>query len=1147
MKASLSLFFLTFISITSLANPGDTTIVQTFTFEEQNNPAQAYDSPGRRFFDFPSDDVSYQKILMYHTLKCFEDGTAGNLGFPCGEWDYLTYTYLYQHTGEYDSNYVWHPHFQIASQNFLTANLSSNPVSDIQQYEQNNTILTLVGDETQFQVGAATVSSNGIFAGALTNRAQFVWTADELIAAGLVAGDMDKIALLTGSGSGLFKHLRIRIKTVTSAIQTNWSETGWTEVYHFDTYLNENTLTEFNFSAPYNWDGASNLLIDFSYTNSEENGGVAIQGESLTGSGLSYSGANRALKLDGTDKLVVPASAFAAVNDQITISFWQFGTPEFQPEDGTVFEGVNSQNQRVLNSHLPWSNGRVYWDAGYDDGYDRIDKAATTAQYEGKWNHWAFTKNTTTGEMKIYLNGVQWHTGSGKDNPIEDIVKFHIGAAAGWTNYYRGAIDEFMVFNQALEAADLTSLMNQGIDNTSPLWTNLLLHYSFDAPEAWINSDLSDNTLNGLLEGNAYHDLVDGSDAYSFASMLNWRPQITFFQGDYTLENEMFVQEESVERPPVTLTEYEIQDYAPVAINTFNYWEGGYTYLYSALGEKLDSTLISTDIFIENDTLFYYSAPFEIVNRYELGRYITPYGIQLDLGTDGWTWVYEVTDFEPLLHGSVELEAGNWQELLDLKFVFIEGPEAREVKRIENVWNGNWNLSGFDSAVSEKTLTMADGEESAKLRTTVTGHGFGFDNNNCGEFCYNTHSLKVNGNTEWSWEIMQDCDKNPLYPQGGTWIFARAGWCPGMEGKTQEFELTPFFQNNEVNVDYDITYDPYGNYVTESQVVYYGEKAFANDAEIMMITAPSDWKIHSRWNPMCDQPKVIIRNKGAQTLTQVTFTYRVEGGATQTYTWNGSLSFMESEEVELTYDDPIIYEGSDEEVLRFYVDINNDENNSNNHAESTFTRPEIFAYPGADDNRMIIILKTNNAYTETSYTLYDREGNVVFSRDNFDTPNFTYRDTIQLNQGCYLFHLKDTEGDGLSFFANDDGNGQCRLDKVNGIDFENFETDFGKEILKYFYFETTLVNVEEQQTLAASFSLYPNPTSGRTRLRTTGFSSTVDVRIYNASGQLVKQSLVERRNANDDIELNVSDLASGMHFVRISDDTHVSSLKMVVN
>ena len=62
------------------ADPGDTTWVSTFTWEAQNNPATAYDSPGRRWFQFPSwEDTTYRKILMYHRLKCFENGTAGNL------------------------------------------------------------------------------------------------------------------------------------------------------------------------------------------------------------------------------------------------------------------------------------------------------------------------------------------------------------------------------------------------------------------------------------------------------------------------------------------------------------------------------------------------------------------------------------------------------------------------------------------------------------------------------------------------------------------------------------------------------------------------------------------------------------------------------------------------------------------------------------------------------------------------------------------------------------------------------------------------------------------------------------------------------------------------------------------------------------
>ena len=63
----------------------------------------------------------------------------------------------------------------------------------------------------------------------------------------------------------------------------------------------------------------------------------------------------------------------------------------------------------------PGENGQIYWDCGNDGGgYDRINKQATEAEYEGTWQHWAFTKNATTGDMRIYLNGELWHTGTGK-------------------------------------------------------------------------------------------------------------------------------------------------------------------------------------------------------------------------------------------------------------------------------------------------------------------------------------------------------------------------------------------------------------------------------------------------------------------------------------------------------------------------------------------------------------------------------------------------------------------------------------------------------------------------------------------------------------------------------------------------------------
>jgi hypothetical protein len=40
---------------------------------------------------------------MYYTLKC--DPKTTHDKYNCGEWDYLTYTYLYDHNATYDSTY----------------------------------------------------------------------------------------------------------------------------------------------------------------------------------------------------------------------------------------------------------------------------------------------------------------------------------------------------------------------------------------------------------------------------------------------------------------------------------------------------------------------------------------------------------------------------------------------------------------------------------------------------------------------------------------------------------------------------------------------------------------------------------------------------------------------------------------------------------------------------------------------------------------------------------------------------------------------------------------------------------------------------------------------------------------------------------
>jgi hypothetical protein len=1143
-----------FVAQVVTAQTADTTIVQTFTHQAQNNPQTAYDSPGRRWFDFPASDngVSYQKILMYYNLKCFENGTAGNLGFPCGEWDYLTYTYLYDHTGQMDSVEAAHPRYLMNGQNFDVTSYTSIPLFDIQQVEVpmgqlqiENELYALTSESTNMGQGPLRSEALG--------RHQYLYTASELSAGGLQAGELLQLSLYAESAQAAnFNPVTIKGKWVTQTAITQWDNTNWTTLFTGEANAIGNDWLNFNFVNPWSWDGTSDLLLEFSYANVQPTPEPLFAVEELSyDCHIGGAGDERYIHFDGNDRVEVPTAAFENISDQITIAFWINGDADVQPADGTVFEGVGSNNERQLNVHLPWSNGRVYWDAGNNGGYDRIDKAAAASSYEGIWNHWAFTKNATTGSMKIYLNGVLWHSGTNLDNSMDGIVAFAIGAAKSWNNFYRGAVDEFAIWNTELDAATIAAWMNTDVNASHPAWANLQCFYSFDGALGAYVQDDSGNNHHGVVIGNPQRPYYDAASWWRNATVDQQRPVLRIFNGTATWSQEIVTNSWPIERAPATLTEYVISDYTPTIIDNSLVWTGDYTYTYNEDGVAIDSSVTVLDIELTNSTWSYFNRPFEIVNRYELNRFITMYGIGLDLGDNGWTWVTDVTDFAPLLRDSVELEAGNWQELLDMKFVFIEGTPAREVQRVERVWDGNYGLSTFDQQVTMQTLEKLPGEASWKLLTTNTGHGFGFDNNNCGEFCNNIQTVEVNGASIASWDILQECADNPLYPQGGTWIYDRAGWCPGMNSTTKEFELTPHVgAGNTFTVDYDITNDPYGNYVFFGTLIGYGPNLHQHDPEIDQILAPSAQLIHSRWNPMCNRPRFVLRNKGAQPLTDLNIVFGVEGGEPQTYHWTGSLGFMESEVVELTTMDNTTWWGDDETLLTFFIELGFstdgvDDNPTNNYGESYFYRPATYQYTNLDDNRLIIQLKTNASNLQSSYTLYNSDGNVVFERSNFPAPNTTYRDTLQLNSGCYMFHLRDSGEDGLSFFANNDGNGNCKLDRISGLDFINFENDFGKEIIHHFNWNTNLISVDERDQLAVKVNLYPNPNQTHVMINAKGLDRTITVHVVDVAGKVVQSETYNRRFEGEEVRVETSLLSEGWYTVVVSDGLHSVQVPMI--
>jgi len=229
--------------------------------------------------------------------------------------------------------------------------------------------------------------------------------------------------------------------------------------------------------------------------------------------------------------------AFSAVNNAVTVSVWQYGDVTIQPQDDYLFEGQNSANQRRLGVHLPWSNSRIYWDAGGSAGsYNRIDKATTSAsEYEGQWNHWAFTKHNTTGVMKMFLNGTQWHSGGGATWSMAGITNFKIGSNGAGTGNYDGMIDDFAIWNEELAPSQIELLADGTIDPGD--WVpskgyaptvqsdNPMAYYRFDGDTGANGSQMTD------VSGNARHGSYQNAVAIESDSPLTFGSSSAHFNG----------------------------------------------------------------------------------------------------------------------------------------------------------------------------------------------------------------------------------------------------------------------------------------------------------------------------------------------------------------------------------------------------------------------------------------------------------------------------------------------------------------------------------------------------------------------------------------------------------------------------------------
>ncbi len=531
----------------------------------------------------------------------------------------------------------------------------------------------------------------------------------------------------------------------------------------------------------------------------------------------------------------------------------------------------------------------------------------------------------------------------------------------------------------------------------------------------------------------------------------------------------------------------------------------------------------------------------------EIGRFITPYGIGLDLGPNGFTWVYDVTDYAQYLRGSVDLSSGNQQELIDLRFAFIKGTPPRTVLAMEEIVPSrsefNYRQLSDDAVLQEKTYQLLPEAEQFKIRTRLTGHGHNSNDGSyphCCEWKDNTHYLNVNNN-EIEWQIFQndECALNPVYPQGGTWPGAREGWCPGDVVKDHDFEITPFIAGKTVSIDYAITPVPDNNpgmgggvYVTTMQLFQYSAPAYAVDAEIYDVHAPSDVQYHSRKNPICADPVVVVRNNGATTITRLTFDYGVSGGDQQHFGWQGTIGPNEFATISLPVARSSFWLGDGSNLFTVRVSSPNGEQDqyAANDAQTTrFTMPDL--YPGA----FRMSYRTNKRASDYTLRIRDIDGDVVYQKENAENETL-YRDAIDLPPGCYTLEMDDPYHFGLSYWAVPaQGSGYLRFYDLDGKLLKTFQPDFGKSIR--YSFSIGDVSHVDQENAESLVALFPNPADEQVRVVIDEFPlGRADLRLYDAYGTLIRTETVsvgERFSTT----LDTRDLPAGSYYITIDNGT----------
>lgn len=174
-----------------------------------------------------------------------------------------------------------------------------------------------------------------------------------------------------------------------------------------------------------------------------------------TGNGV----AGGAAQFEGNGFIGLDSNVASALGANFTISLWvattaTTGNSNDSPLNGTGLVAALDNTATSTTAALGLTGGVV----GFAAANEQAALHSQAAVNSGSFVHVVVTQNASTGERSVFVNGAldNQQQGSSISNAVHDILT--LGANPGQSSYFAGLIDDFQVYDQALNASDVAYL-----------------------------------------------------------------------------------------------------------------------------------------------------------------------------------------------------------------------------------------------------------------------------------------------------------------------------------------------------------------------------------------------------------------------------------------------------------------------------------------------------------------------------------------------------------------------------------------------------------------------------------------------------------------------------------------------------------------